>query len=324
VRNNEELQQLQKLELSTKVLWSIAKIQEGVSGALAMNKPVHLNFSGGVDSVATKRLIEMAMPGLAFPVVFSDTGMEFTQMSVFAKRVATDVLSPAMFFHDVVKKCGYPAISKTQARYLHDLQNPTERNEATRQLRMGGARKDGKQGAQASKLSNCYLYLIDGPKIGDGCCKYLKEDPLDRWSKAHGGSIPIIGVQAEESERRKQDWLNYGCVGLDKKTPKIAPIMIWTKSDVLKFIQDENLEYCHEIYGDIIPTKSGYTTTGEKRTGCVGCLFGCKYDPLRYVRLHDIDYPKWKYLMNSGAAEVLEALKLPAHSGQIGNGTLDL
>ncbi|NTX00032.1 MAG: phosphoadenosine phosphosulfate reductase family protein, partial [Geobacteraceae bacterium] len=277
MRTSAELKILQGLPLQTKILWAVEKIREGYEGAQLLGRNLHLNFSGGVDSVATLRLVEMALPDVTVPVVFSDTGMEFTQLAAFAKRIATVTLKPKLFFHDVVKKCGYPAIGKTQARYLHDLQNPTDKNRATRNLRMNGVKQDGTKGDNASKLSRCYLYLVAGPKIGDGCCKHLKEDPLDDWAKLNGSSIPVIGVQAEESDRRKKDWLNHGCVGLKKGVPKISPLMIWTKSNVLEFIKLERLEYCHEIYGDIINTETGYTTTGEKRTGCVGCLFGCNH-----------------------------------------------
>lgn len=309
------------------VLWSVQKIQEGYEGAVKMGRPVHLNFSGGVDSVVAKQLIEMALPGVDVPIVFSDTGMEFSQMAAFARKYATDVVRPKMFFHDVVKKCGYPAISKQQARYLHDLQNPTDRNQATRFLRMNGIRKDGEKGNSGSRLSRKYLYLIKGPSIGDGCCKHLKEDPLDNWAKANGGSIPIVGVQAEESDRRTRDWINWGCVGLKKKTPKIAPMMIWTKSRVLEFILLEQMEYCHEIYGQIVQPvdcPGQFTTTGEKRTGCCGCAFGCFHDPLRFVRLYVIDFPKWNYLMNNGLREVLEWLHIPAYPGQYENYELPL
>jgi 3'-phosphoadenosine 5'-phosphosulfate sulfotransferase (PAPS reductase)/FAD synthetase len=315
---------LQTLDLETMVLWSKEKLREGVEGAAALGRPVHTNFSGGVDSSALKDLVERTFPTSNIPVVFSDTGVEFTELARFARGLATHIVKPEIFFHEVVKHCGYPAIGKTQARYLHDLQNPTDRNESTRNLRMNGIKQDGSVGASASRLSRKYLYLVKGPKIGDGCCHHLKEKPLDDWAKAHGGSIPIIGVQAEESDRRRQDWLNYGCVGLKKKTPKISPFMIWTKSRVLEYILKYNVPYCRKVYGNIVECEEGFTTTGEKRTGCTGCLFGILHDPLRFCRLYVLDRPKWEYFMRSGAKEVLEWLGIPAYPGQYGNLELDL
>jgi 3'-phosphoadenosine 5'-phosphosulfate sulfotransferase (PAPS reductase)/FAD synthetase len=248
--------------------------------------------------------------------------MEFNAIARLGRKRADVVVQPGINFAEVVRRCGYPAISKQQARYLHDLQNPTERNRATRTLRLTGYKQDGTKGKPSSMLSRRYLHLIGGPRIGDGCCHHLKEAPLDNYSKNKGGSIPITGIQAEESDRRARDWINWGCVGLAKGTPKIAPMMIWRKTDVLEFVQAEKLEYCREIYGDIVKGGDGYTTTGEKRTGCVGCLFGCYHDPQRFVRLYKIDRPKWQYLMDTGAREVLAALGLPSYPGQYETGEL--
>jgi 3'-phosphoadenosine 5'-phosphosulfate sulfotransferase (PAPS reductase)/FAD synthetase len=305
------LRLLQSLPPARKVDWSLKVIRDGVEEARGLGLPCHVNISGGVDSVVLAALTKRA--GYDLPLVFADTGVEFTAIARFARSMADVIVKPRMPFHKVVKKYGYPAIGKDQARYLYDLQNPSERNAATRRLRLEGIKRDGTPAQKGSVLAKRYRHLVTGPRISDSCCYWLKHTPLDEWAKANGRSVPLVGVQAEESDRRARDWLAWGCIGLKKGTPKISPLMIWRKTDVLQYILDEGLPYCHEIYGDIQRRADGvYYTTKEQGTGCCGCLFGCFYDKQRFVRLRKIDRKKWNYFMACGAREVLAALGLPS------------
>jgi len=52
-------------------------------------------------------------------------------------------------------------------------------------------------------------------------------------------------------------------------------LSFWTEQDILQYIQDKNLPYA-SVYGDIKKNRKGkLETTGEDRTGCIFCAFGC-------------------------------------------------
>jgi hypothetical protein len=144
----------------------------------------------------------------------------------------------------------------------------------------------------------------------------LKKEPLKRYAKENGGSLPIIGVRAEESKGREEAWLSSGCNALTNKTPACYPLMVWTGQRVLEYLKRYDVEYCREIYGEIVEVGGKLKTTGESSTGCVVCLVGCQFDPMRYVRLYHLDQKKHEYCMDAGAREVLEYLGLPAYPGQ--------
>jgi 3'-phosphoadenosine 5'-phosphosulfate sulfotransferase (PAPS reductase)/FAD synthetase len=78
---------------------------------------------------------------------------------------------------------------------------------------------------------------------------------------------------AEESDTRAKSYQKHGCNAYDLKTPQSRPLMIWTEQDILKYIKDNNIEIS-KAYGEIIFKDGTYKTTGERRTGCVACLFG--------------------------------------------------
>lgn len=42
------------------------------------------------------------------------------------------------------------------------------------------------------------------------------------------------------------------------------------------------------------------TTTGDKRTGCVFCMFGITQDTERFLRLKEVEPKKYDYVMRGG------------------------
>ena len=127
------------------------------------------------------------------------------------------------------------------------------------------------------------------------------------------GKHPILGLMAEESHKRKNDYLKTGCNAFNKKHPQSQPIGLWTEQDVLQYIKTFNIPIA-SIYGEILQDDKGrYYTTGENRTGCVFCMFGChlEKEPNRFQRLK-ITHPKlWNYCMkpwNQGGLGMKEVL----------------
>ena len=108
-RSFADLQAMQRLPLEAKVCATQARIYEwleryGVDG-------VYVAFSGGKDSTVLLRLVREIAPEVA--VVFVDTGLEYPEVKRFAKSFdSITVLRPKMRFDEVIKKYGYPLISK--------------------------------------------------------------------------------------------------------------------------------------------------------------------------------------------------------------------
>ena len=113
------------------------------------------------------------------------------------------------------------------------------------------------------KISKKWLKMVDsGFKISEKCCDVMKKEPFHRYQK-ETGRMPITGVMARESRTRERDYLRYGCNSFDSKTnPMSKPMAFWMEKDIWDYIEKYNISYS-KIYD-----------MGEKRTGCMFCMFG--------------------------------------------------
>ena len=67
------------------------------------------------------------------------------------------------------------------------------------------------------------------------------------------------------------------------------------------------------VYGEIIKTENGYTTSQEKRTGCIFCAFGCHLEksPNRFERMRESHPHLHKYCMETlGMKDVLDYINV--------------
>ena len=296
----QELYRLQALPLDEKIAIAQKAIREfvehfGVDG-------IYISFSGGKDSTVLIHLCRQLYPDLVG--LYSDTGLEFPEIRDFVQTFDNiTIVTPKMHHREMLKKCGYPVVSKEQAEWIYRIRSGT--SSGAIQKAFYGLNLDGTP--TRFKLSEQWKYLLNAPfNIGSGCCKEMKLKPIAEYVKKTG-RVPIMGTTASESALRAQKFMQYGFYNLEGKKAQCTPMSIWTDDDVWEYIHRFNLPYC-KIYD-----------MSYDRTGCVFCMFGAHLDkePNRFQKLQRTHPDLWRYCMKPyddgglGLREVLEFMGIP-------------
>lgn len=293
------LKQRQSLPLESKIAISKQRIENWYDH---YDGDVYISFSGGADSTVLLDLVKNKCYLEDVPAVFINTGLEFPEVHKFALSKADVILQPRYTFKEVIKKYGWPVISKEQAQYIYEAR--TTKSEKLRDLRL-----NGKNNSTYHRIADKWKFLLDAPfKISHNCCNVMKKNPAKKYEK-ESGRHPYIGTLVEESKARETEYLKYGCNAFDKSRPTSTPLGFWTHQDILQYLKQENLEYA-AIYGDIVEDENGLLKfTGEQRTGCVFCAFGATHEksPNKFERLKETHPKLYNYCMNElGEGEVLD------------------
>lgn len=264
---------------------------------------VAVSFSGGKDSTVLLDLARRCFSDIE--AVYVDTGLEFPEVRSFAlSQENVTRLTPDMNFREVLDVYGWCFPSKEVATAIYYARKGSK----WAHLRLQGLNRDETPSRYRRTHYSQWAYLLDSPfKISARCCAVMKERPLDRYQK-QSGKAPIIGTLADESQRRKQAWLQTGCNAFDAKKPLSKPLSFWTEQDILRYLRDFNIPYA-SVYGDIVEDEKGkLATTGETRTGCVFCPIGCHRDKVSRFQRLAITHPKlYDYCINTlGLGELLD------------------
>lgn len=316
-----DLLQMQALPLSAKIRMTERRIRDWYE---YWDGEVYVSFSGGKDSTVLLNLVRNLYPDVE--AVFVDTGLEYPEIREFVKTFDNvTILRPEMSFVDVIKKYGYPMISKEVSNCLYEARRSIELGnyDTVRVKRITGKLKTN-DGLDRSRFNNeKYEPLLRTDfKISDKCCNVMKKKPAKQFSK-QTGKKPIIGQLAVESRLRLQKWMQNGCNGFDMKSPVSNPMAFWTENDVLQYIKENELEIA-SVYGSIeyavnpeqirwsevdpglaiFETKEvkALSTTGCDRTGCIFCGFGChlETEPSRFQRLKETHPRQYRYCIEGG------------------------
>lgn len=254
---------------------------------------VYVSFSGGKDSTVLLDLVRRIYPEV--PGVFLDTGLEYPEIRDFVKTKENIVwLKPEMNFRKVIETYGYPLVSKDVAKQVR-LARKGQRNAILAFDGKNVAGEDVKYRSRYKKWK--FLYESDIP-VSEECCDVMKKKPAKKYER-ETKRRPIVATMAEESTLRTLAWLKNGCNAFDIDRPISQPMSFWTEQDVLKYLKEFGIPYS-SIYGEIKPDKSGkYYTTGNRRTGCVFCGFGChlEREPNRFQLLKSTHPKLWDYCM---------------------------
>ena len=280
--NKEELKLMQNYPLWMKVEKTKQRIREWYE---YHNGEVFVSFSGGKDSTVLLHIVRSLYPDVE--AVYSDTGLEYPEIKQFVKGFDNvTIVRPEMSFKQVIEQKGYPIVSKSVANCVRYAKKNIEDGKDTLRLRQ-------LRGLEKGSIFNKgkWEFLLDAPfKISDECCDELKKKPLKKFIK-ETGKKPMMAVMASEGGVRREAYLKTGCNAFKQGQSK--PMGFWTEQDVFEYILENNLEIA-SVYGDIVKDEKGkYTTTREKRTGCIFCGFGAHLEksPNRFERLKE-SHPK--------------------------------
>jgi len=292
--SQEELKFLQSQTLERKVRLTQTRIIEWYQHYKGQ---VYMSFSGGKDSTVLLDLARRIYPDIE--AVFVDTGLEYPEIREFVKNFENvTTIKPKMRFDEVIKKYGYPVISKRYSEAVHKLKSKTI-SETYRNYLLNGDER-----GSVGTLPEKFHYLNDAPfKISEQCCGVMKKRPFKKYHN-ETGKYPITGQMADESRNRGLVWMKNGCNAFNNKNPISNPMSFWTEQDVLHYIKLTNLPYC-SVYGDLVPkaefigqmAMDGVATdlvmTKCQRTGCMFCMFGAhlEKEPNRF-QMMKLTHPK--------------------------------
>lgn len=240
----EELKKLQSDPLPQKVLLTKARIREWY---YKWGGQVYVSFSGGKDSTVLLHLVRQEFPDVQ--AVFVDTGLEYPEIKQFVKQHENvKILHPKMGFANVIRKYGYPVLSKAISNVIYEVRFG---NSESRRKRLNGEYRS-RDGTKSRCNYEKYKPLLSTDfSISDRCCKVMKKSPAHSI-EGKDGLHPITAQMASESNMRTQSWLEHGCNAFESSRPISNPMSFWTEQDVLQYIKQNNIEIC-SVYGDIIP-----------------------------------------------------------------------
>lgn len=312
-----ELKQMQSLPLDIKIRMTKRRIELWYERWDGM---VYVSFSGGKDSTVLKHIVDSMYDDV--PAVFVNTGLEYPEVRMFATKNADVVLKPKMRFDEVIKKYGYPVISKEVSKKVKDGKNALQKGNtnsyALKQFNGTYLTRNGKKSLFSVEK---YKYLLDAPfKISHQCCDVMKKRPVKKYEK-QTGLKPIVATMASESLLRKQKWFQNGCNAFESTRPTSQPLSFWTEQDILHYIKQFDVPYC-SVYGEIVPVDDGEQFNGQlttfdvlndyegtllkttdcNRTGCIFCMFGChlEKEPNRFQRLKETHPRQYEYCIGGG------------------------
>lgn len=266
---------------------------------------------GGLDSIVL--LLFLRSIGIDVPAV-SVSSLEDKSIQRVHKVLGIEIVKPGKSKVQVLNEVGFPVISKKIAGRIDTLQHPTEKNKTVRHAIITG--ECGAQGHFAKnsrmKMPQKWLKLFGGYEneneevdyripdflVSNKCCKYMKEDPCDRWAKEHN-SRPFLGLMASEGGQREEALTDHGCNYFGKTVIRSAPFAPFLRQDILQLAVDLKAPV-PEIYGTIERKPDGTLyTTGAQRTGCSMCGFGVHMEkrPHRFDQLRDRNWKEWEFWM---------------------------
>ena len=309
-----DLAQMQSLPLSAKIQMTKRRIRDWYD---YFNGQVYVSFSGGKDSTVLLHIAREVYSDIE--AVFVNTGLEYPEIQQFVKTFDNvTILRPKMRFDEVIKKYGYPIISKEVSECVSQGRIALTSNKYPYRLQKLMGTAVDKQGRKSLYNKEKYKPLLFTDfNISHMCCNVMKKKTVHEYGKL-SHKVPITAQMIDESRLRKQQWLKNGCNGFNMKSPISNPMSFWTEQDVLQYVQEHNLPIA-SVYGDVVYKEKPdqiriedygimgcgaerLCTTGCNRTGCIFCAFGAHLEKgeSRFERLKRTHPRQYEYCIGGG------------------------
>lgn len=176
VHDAQRLKELQSLPLWRKIQITQTRIIEWYQ---YYEGKVYIAFSGGKDSTVLVNIARKIYPDIE--CVFVDTGLEYSAVRDFVKTIENVIwLKSEMRFDEVIKKYGYPLISKEVSRDVSVAKrNPNGKTAKRFERDSDYCKKYGDR-----YCLERYKYLLDAPfDISNQCCNVMKKKPSKKYGK---------------------------------------------------------------------------------------------------------------------------------------------
>lgn len=274
-----DLAQMQSLPLDYKITMTKRRIKAWYEH---WDGQVYVSISGGKDSQVLAHIVKSMYKDV--PLVFVNTGLEYDSVRLKGLKLADVSIKPQMDFYSVLKKYGYPVISKEVSNAISATKKYVEKlglkgADKAEQIKnkiysgeidintvpirlcqlLGFAGINGEKSTELPKEKKSlynkekYIYLLDAPfRIDSYCCNAMKKNTAHKYTRTTG-RYPIIGTMADESRLRRTRWIKKGCNAFEGKNPSSQPLSFWTEQDILHYVKQNNIDIA-EIYGDIVYT----------------------------------------------------------------------
>ena len=296
-------------------IWSKISCDEDI---IEEDHGVYVSFSGGKDSTVLLHIVRQMYPDIE--AVFVNTGLEYPEIQSFVKSFGNvTILRPKMRFDEVIRKYGYPFISKTVSHNVRILRNCPNGNVAKN---IFNPNKVGRYAMHRWRDLAFVDFLIS-----EKCCNIMKKAPALAYDK--NILKPFLGTMACESKVREDLWLHNGCNAFNISSPHSAPLSFWTEQDILRYVKLNDLPLA-SVYGEVVYVDKykfqyenflcecgcSLRTTECSRTGCIFCGFGAHLEKgeSRFERLKRTHPRQYDYCMGGGAYDT-DGLWKPTKEG---------
>lgn len=280
------------------ILDAAIKTEDHIFREACQGGKIMVSISGGSDSDIMIDMFErLGYDEGEVIYVWFDTGLEYeaTKRHLVFLEEKYDVeikrCRPEMTVAQACKKYGVPFLSKNDSMYIKRLQNHEFDWD------------DGDMDFLKSKYDSClaalewwtdargykklsvsrnaglkeFLMQTHPPKISDICCEKAKKNTAKKAIKEHRITLNCVGVRQEEGGVRAYALHSCFTEAKGNTVAQFRPIFYFTDKD-----KQEYKEFCGVTYSDC------YEVWGFKRTGCVCCPFGSKFEEeLEIVKKHE-------------------------------------
>lgn len=269
-------QRIQKIPYDKKVEYAKKAIAEYANH---YNGMVFVEYGGGIKSDALAHLARSVNPHIR--LVYIDNGCDYEEIRQHALKKADIIRTPEYDIRKAITEYGYPFLGRRIDTSLERL------NE------WGGERS----------IVNSFRYLADTPyetvseitqesldeiewlhadfNISCACCDLLYKKPIAKVK----GSMRMAGISPHLASDSRQVIRSFfednesEChFKKDRTKSRCYPFTRWYRTDIIRYLEENNIDYCKEYYGDIIrkegKTKPLHSLAKKGRSSCKYCPYG--------------------------------------------------